>query len=210
MELVAEARASFKGTVYEDILAKQGITLADDAAYERSMYVGIMYPESGMEEFLRIPADTNSVGKRFPFWRFSTLADSTKYLSSEDLSGVPYVLILGMISTDDFLSLQEIYSKYHDAGLRIVQVWSYQKRWGKRFPSEDTVLDRYRREGFTLPWTHVQAEYEQIQDMRLALKSYLSNSYLLSPDGIILASERQMESIMKEFAVRRYFESRTK
>ncbi|MFA6233024.1 MAG: hypothetical protein WC824_02390 [Bacteroidota bacterium] len=209
-ELAIEAQAIFKGTIYEDPVKKMGSNLADEAAYKRSGYVDLVYPTDGMARFLSIPADSNSAGKAFPTWSFSTLADSTKYLSSDDLSGVPYVLILGTISTDDFLSLQEIYSKYHDAGLRIVQVWSYQKSWGKRFPTEDTVLNSYRREGFTLPWTHVQAEYEKIQDMRLALKSYISNSYLLSPKGIILASERQMESIMKEFAVRQYFESGTK
>ncbi|MFZ1729425.1 MAG: hypothetical protein WBQ23_16265 [Bacteroidota bacterium] len=206
--LVDEGGALFEGTVFKDMVQREGRTLADQAAYKRSQYVAVNDPAFGMARYLGIEVDTNSVGKQFPPFSFAMVTDSMKYFSDRDLAGKPYILVFGNVSMDGLSSLEAIHQAYHDSGLDIIQVWPYHVLSRRRIPPDDNAVNALRRYGFTLPWTHLQASDQEIERYRLALNAGYASSFLVSPEGIILASELQMNGISMEFAVRNFFDGK--
>ncbi|MBR9978679.1 MAG: hypothetical protein KFH87_11390 [Bacteroidetes bacterium] len=207
-DLMVEAAEIFRGTVVEEEFHLQGRSVADEARNRRK--TDLEHRWSNVPRYLSLPVDSSVIGKPMPEFRFATLRDSTQYITDADLAGVPYILVLGGGPVADVVSLEAIHDRYAASGLRIVRVWIYHDRWGHRYPSGENVVRAYERQGFSMPWTHVQAENAEVEQLRIKLKAYNSGLVLVGPDSTVLAADRQMDSIFMEYAVERFFEGELK
>ncbi len=207
-DLMTEAATLFKGTAVEQWFQLQGRTAADEARNRRELNLPLR--ASNLPLFLALPVDTSVVGQPMPAFRFAALRDSTQYLTNGDLAGKPFILVLGGVSMDNLASLEAMHDRYASAGLRIVRVWLYLKEWGRRYPSEESLMSLHERDGFSMPWTHVQAGYAEAEQLRITLKAYRSGLIFVGPDGSVLAANNQMEDVFMEYAVERFFEGELK